>query len=109
MFFALWSAAVRIPGKQKQLKSDRGGHFWSTRSCTLTACFQKPLLYQRGLLWAERAVIKEVKHAFKTSVLLLFNTNDTFQWLKAEAGGGKKEAEVKEGRQGEKNQAAVES
>lgn len=58
-------------------------------------------MYQRGLLWAERAVIKEVKHAFKMSVPLLFNTNNTFQWLKGEAEGGKKELEVKEGRQGE--------
>lgn len=35
------------------------------------------------------------------SVPLLFNTNNTFQWLKGEAEGGKKELEVKEGRQGE--------
>lgn len=37
------------------------------------------------------------------SVLLLFNTNNTFQWLKGEAAGGKKELEVKEGRQGGKS------
>lgn len=35
------------------------------------------------------------------SVPLLFNTNNTFQCLKWEAEGGKKELEVKEGRQGE--------
>lgn len=35
------------------------------------------------------------------SVPLLFNTNNTFQWLKGEAEGGKKELELKEGRQGE--------
>lgn len=56
-------------------------------------------MHQRGLLWAERAAIKEVKHAFKMSVPLLFYTNNTFQWLKREAEGGKNE--VKEGRKGE--------
>lgn len=50
---------------------------------------------------ADRVVIKGVKHAFKLSVLL-FNANNTFQWLKGEAEGGKKELEVKGGRQGGK-------
>lgn len=66
-------------------------------SCTFTAYFQDPLLYQRELLQPGRVVIKEVKHAFKMSVLLLFNANDTFQWLKGKAEGGKPELEVKEG------------
>lgn len=69
-------------------------------SCTVPAYFHEPLLYRRGLLWAERAVIKEVKHAFKMSVPLLFHTNYTFQWLKGEAEGGKKQLGVKEERQG---------
>lgn len=72
------------------------------RSCTFAACFQEPLLYLKGLLTAERVVIKGVKHAFKLSVLLLFIANNTFQWLKGEVEGGKKELEVKEGRQGGK-------
>lgn len=75
------------------------------RGCRLGAAarflpiFKNPF-FQRGLLWAEIAVIREVKHAFKMSVPLLFITNNTFQWLKGEAEGGKKEVEVKEGRQG---------
>lgn len=56
----------------------------------------------KGLLMADRVVIKGVKHASEMSVLLLFNANNTFQWLKGEAEGGKKELEVKEGREGGK-------
>lgn len=59
-------------------------------------------MYLKGLLMAGRVIIKGVKHAFKMSVLLLFNANNTFPWLKGEAEGGKKELEVKGGRQGGK-------
>lgn len=62
--------------------------------------FKKPFCIEGGLLWAERAVIKEVKHAFKMSVPLLFHTNNTLQLLKGEVEAGKKQMGVKEGRQG---------